>query len=432
MKIAIIGAGYVGLAAGYTLSKFGHDVTIFERDKEAGGLASGFKPAYRRGKDKNWEWKLEKAYHHLFQNDTDILSLCKELGIENKLLLKRPLTAIYQNGTISQFDSPSALFSFHGLSFGAKLQTACLLAFLKINPFWKPLEKITAASLFQTIGGKESWRVLWEPLLLGKFGPYKDSVPASWLWARVFKRTPRLYYFKGGFSICVHTLVQAIKKQQSSILLSTQVDTIVQEKNKFRVSYGGRSDVFDTVILTIPSPIACTIVPDFPKFYKDNLLSIPHLHAQTLILETDEPILEKTYWLNISNRSFPFLAVVAHTNFMDKKYYGGKHITYIGNYLPPDHPYLKMTKEQLLKIFMPYIRRLNPSFQLSAVSCQLFTAPFAQPVHTLNYSQKAPQFSTPIPGIFIANLDSIVPWDRGTNYAVKLGKDVAEYLIKSK
>ncbi|MEK7592070.1 MAG: NAD(P)/FAD-dependent oxidoreductase [Patescibacteria group bacterium] len=464
MKIAIIGAGYTGLAAGYFLSKSGHSVTLFERDSEAGGLAAGFRPDHRRGKGKNWEWKLEKAYHHLFENDSDILSLCQDLGISDTLILKRPLTAIFHTNKISQFDSPLTLLTFPGLSLVSKIRTAFLLAFLKVNPFWKPLEKITAQSLFQTVGGEEGWRVLWEPLMRGKFGPHIDTVPASWLWARITKRTSRLYYFRGGFTTFVAALVKAIKKLNSSILLNTEVTSISQINNGFRVTYGKKSQIFDKVILTVPSPVINKIVPTFPRIFTDKLLSIDHLSAQTLILETKEPILQgeslqsrkdspcvkNIYWLSINDRSFPFLAVVAHTNFMDKKYYGGNHITYIGNYLPAGHPYLTMTKGQLLRLFLPYIQRLNPSFQLLAsvalrrsgsaarlakasakrVICHLFTAPFAQPVHTLNYSQKAPQFVTPIPGVYIANLDSIVPWDRGTNYAVKLGRDVAKIIGK--
>lgn len=135
------------------------------------------------------------------------------------------------------------------------------------------------------------------------------------------------------------------------------------------------------------------------------------------------------YWLNIMDRSFPFLAVVAHTNMIDKKYYGGHHITYFGNYLPSGHPYLSMTKDQLLNIFLPFIKRLNPSFLTSSVIGHTsFLGLFAQPVHELHYSRRAPKLETPIPGIYLANMDSIYPWDRGTNYAVELGVRAARLI----
>ncbi len=45
MKIAIIGAGYGGMAAAYDLRNAGHEVTIFESADYVGGLASGFQGA---------------------------------------------------------------------------------------------------------------------------------------------------------------------------------------------------------------------------------------------------------------------------------------------------------------------------------------------------------------------------------------------------
>ena len=45
MRIGIVGAGFTGLAAGLDLSRAGHDVVIFEKEKEVGGLARNFKPS---------------------------------------------------------------------------------------------------------------------------------------------------------------------------------------------------------------------------------------------------------------------------------------------------------------------------------------------------------------------------------------------------
>jgi hypothetical protein len=56
----------------------------------------------------------------------------------------------------------------------------------------------------------------------------------------------------------------------------------------------------------------------------------------------------------------------------------------------------------------------------------LFRAEYAQPVPLLNHSQKIPALQTPIPGLFWASMSQVYPWDRGTNYAVELGKKVAK------
>jgi protoporphyrinogen oxidase len=114
---------------------------------------------------------------------------------------------------------------------------------------------------------------------------------------------------------------------------------------------------------------------------------------------------------------------------MDKKYYGGHHLTYFGNYLPPNHPYLSMTKEQLLKTFIPYIKRLSQNAPLKILNSFMFVGPYAQPVHELRYSSRVPQLTTSLPNVYLANIDSIIPWDRGTNYAVELGMRAAHHIM---
>ena len=124
------------------------------------------------------------------------------------------------------------------------------------------------------------------------------------------------------------------------------------------------------------------------------------------------------------------MAVVEHTNFMDKKYYNNEHLVYIGNYVSQDHPYMKMDTNELLKIYSSYLRKINPNFQSSIINTQVFKAPFAQPIITTNYSKIIPPFETPLKNVFLANIQQVYPWDRGTNYAVQLGEKVAKLIDK--
>ncbi len=146
-----------------------------------------------------------------------------------------------------------------------------------------------------------------------------------------------------------------------------------------------------------------------------------------MVLELKKPFMYP-YWLNINDTSFPFLAIVEHTNFMDPKYYGGNHLVYVGNYLPRDHKFFKMSKQELFKLFKPYLLRINPTYNLQPITYNLFTGPFAQPIITTNYSKIRPPLTTPLPNLFMGNLDTVYPWDRGTNYAIELGKQLA-YLV---
>lgn len=424
MDIAIIGAGLTGLTAAYSLTKKGHRVTVFEKEPFVGGLAHGFIQS-------DWQWSLEVFYHHIFTNDTAIIALAHELKLDDALFFRHPITStlVPDSKALYPLDSPLNLLKFSPIPFFSRLQTGIMLAFLKANPFWQPLEGMTAESFIRTVGGNDGWKTIWEPLLYGKFGPYANKIAASWFWARIKKRTPNLGYFRGGFQIIAETLAEAIKKQGGTIRTGITLSPIQKNSNPNTFTVG--SSEFDAVLLTVPSPIAVKLAPNLPADYTKTLNSVQHLWAQTLILETKQPILKKVYWLNINDRSFPFLSMVAHTNFIDKKNYGGTHITYLGNYLTDNHPYLSMTQSQLLQTFIPFIKKINPEFTKTQImSSFLFTAPNAQPVHTLRYSKHAPKIQTPIPHIYIANMDSIYPWDRGTNYAVELGMKTAEEITK--
>ena len=348
-----------------------------------------------------------------FTNDKAIIALAKELGMKQDLMILSPTTSVYWNNKQYPFDTPATILKFPGIPFLDRLRMGITAAVMKINPFWQPLEHMTAKQVFLPLNGNAAWKTIWEPLLDAKFGPYAGDIAASWLWGRLYKRTPHLGYFRGGFSRFVEVLALAIQKQGGIIKTNTAVTDIDRKK-------------FDAILLTVPSRVAIKLIT-FPKDYTRQLLSIPHLWAQTLILETDKPLLEKTYWLNMNDRSFPFIAVVQHTNMIDKENYGGRHIAYIGNYLPDGHPYLTLTKEQLLKKFMPHLKKINAKFTI--LNSFLFTSPFAQPVHTTMYSTRAPKLETPVPHVYLANLDSIYPWDRETNYAVELGQRAAKKIL---
>jgi len=93
MKIAVIGAGFGGLAAAYDLRKAGNEVTLYEADANPGGLAVGFK-------EPGWDWSVEKFYHHWFTSDQHMFRLFRELGVEDKVVILSPKTVMYHQRKI--------------------------------------------------------------------------------------------------------------------------------------------------------------------------------------------------------------------------------------------------------------------------------------------------------------------------------------------
>lgn len=419
MKIAIIGAGFTGLAAAYQLLKKGYEVTIFEKDSQPGGLAIG-------NEEKGWKWTLESFYHHWFTNDKAILDLANELNYP--VIKKRPKTSSLINGNIYQIDSPVTLLTFKGLSLKERLQMGLVLALLRFNPFWIPLEKITAASFLSKTIGKKAYKILWEPLLIGKFGKYADTISLAWFWARIAKRTTSLAYPEGGFLKFAQSLAKAIEQKGGKINYNISIESISEEKDNISL---GKHGTFDKIIVTLPSFAFLKLAPQLPEAYKKSLMKLKGLGAVVVVMRLTKPFFnDNTYWLNICDSKAPLLAVVEHTNFMNSKYYNNEHILYLGHYLPQDHPYFTMNEKKLLEIFDPFLKKLNPEYQESLIGVKKFAVPFAQPIVPTNYSKMIPSFETPLKNVYLANMQQVYPWDRGTNYAVELGKKIAQLISK--
>lgn len=424
MKVGIIGAGFGGLAAAYRLIKSGYEVTVLESEGNPGGLAIGYK-------EPEWEWTLERHYHHWFTSDTAVRNLAAEIGHE--VIFMRPKTSTFINGKVYQLDSPASLLRFPELPFLDRLKTGLVLGYLKYTAGWEKLESITSESFIKKYMGEKSWKVLWRPLFEKKFSHYASQIPASWFWARIKKRSSSLGYPKGGFLPFAVTLCDAIKKNGGKIYYDTKIEKITKQGKKIVLKTNRGNVLFDKVVATVPGALFVKIVPDFSQEYKESLISFEAIGAVNLVLSLNKAFLEDgTYWLNINNTRFPFLAVVEHTNFMDKKFYNDEHLVYVGNYLPHDHEYFRKEPLDLLREFYPFLKTINPKFNKDWVNrAYLFKAPFAQPIIPLNYSKVLPSFETPIEGLYLCNIQQVYPWDRGTNYAVQNGEKVADLILNN-
>lgn len=417
MKIAVLGGGITGLTTAYCLAKKNHQVTIFEKSPVLGGLAIGFKQP-------NWEWFLERAYHHLFANDNDIINFAKEIGF-NKIFFKSPLTtSLFNDLTIHPMDTPIDFLKLPYLNIFNKFRAGIVLAFLKLSPFLKLYENHTSEEFIKKTMGNIVWNSLWKELFRKKFGDYAGIILSSFIWARINKRTKNLGYIEGGFQTFIDYLVNQLTSLKVNILTSYEITNIAKRGEKYLIN----NEVFDVVISTLPTPIMTKLTTNiFPDRYLEGFSKLKYLHALTLILETDKPILEKTYWLNVSAPQIPIMGFVQHTNFMDKKNYGGNHIAYLGWYLKREDKLINMEDKELLKFVLPYLKKISKT-KFKIKNYFTFRGPFAQPIFDKDFVKNKPDFITPLKNFFIANLDMTYPYDRGTNYAVKLGKQVTEMI----
>ena len=427
MKIAIIGAGISGMTAAFDLQQAGHEVDIYESSNFVGGLASGFK-------EPQWNWSLEHYYHHWFTGDSDILGLIEELGLRDRVIFSRPKTVVYHNGSFFPLDSPLAALTFPGFRFIDMVRFGLVTVYLRYLSSWQKLEKYTAEEWMRKWYGENVYRTTYEPLLMGKFGPYYKKVNMAWMWARLKVRSTQLGTFQGGFQAFCDTFASTLHLQGVNIKLNTPVQKISPNANNgIQIETENEILNYDQCLVTTSPQLLSRIAPGLPDDYLKSFLELKHLGAVVLVLALRRRLSQEGYyWFNLPKTAgYPFLALVEHTNFVSPKNFGWDHIVYCGDYLEPDHEYFDLSKDELLKLFLPSLARFNKQFNKEWIrSSWLFKTKYAQPVPLLNHSKNIPEIRTPIQGLYFACMSQVYPWDRGTNFAVRIARDAARLMLE--
>ncbi len=423
MKIAIIGAGIAGLSAAYDLTKAGHKVTIYETKEQVGGLASGFK-------EENWDWSAEHFYHHWFASDEHILGLMEELGLRDKALFPRPYTVLLHNGKWYPFDSILQALKFPGLGWGInKIRFGLVGLYLRLTKNWQPLEKTTVDAWMRKWAGNKVYETMWEPMLKGKFGPHYKKVNMAWMWARFHARTSRLGTYQGGFQAFADDFAARLQELGVEIRLSTPATCITEG---LTVQTQEEEQTYDRVLATTSPQSLIHLAPALSEKYQSALKKLKSMGSVVLVLSLKHQLSEEGYyWYNLpEGAGFPYLALVEHTNYLSPEYFGGEHIVYCGDYRDPDHEYFALTNEDLLERFLPSLKQINAKFSADWVKkFWVFKTEYAQPVPEVDHSQNIPAIETPISGLYFASMSQVYPWDRGTNFAVEIGRRAARKMV---
>ena len=431
MKIAVIGGGIAGLTAAYDLVRQpGVRVTVYEGASYLGGLAAGFK-----GKP-SWEWPLEHFYHHLFTNDDAIIGLTRELGMADRLAVHAPVTAFFSQGKTYALDTPLAVLRFPLLSFVDRLRMGMVVAYLRYHPQrpWRRFDRELADAWLAKWMGATAYQTVWQPMLQGKFGAHYAEVNLAWFWARVYKRTPKLAYYRGGFQTFVDGLAAAGMGRGVMIQAGAGVRAVRPvAAGGYVVEVAGQAPAaFDAVLSTVSPVLMQRLAPDLPPAYLGQLAGLRSMGAVVTTVALKQRLMPQVYWANIPKREgLPFLALVEHTNMIDPRHYGGDHLIYIGDYLDPDHHYFDLDAEGLLAEFTPHLSKFNLAFRPDWVTgAWVHKAKYAQPVPPVGYAATIPDVRTPLAGLYFASMSQVYPWDRGTNYAVEMGRKVAAMMVQ--
>jgi protoporphyrinogen oxidase len=452
-RVAVLGAGVGGLVAAHELGKRGVKAHVYERWPGLGGQAATF--------DIGDGLALERYYHHLFTTDRHIADLYRELGMPDAIEWLPSSTAFFADGASRALNTPLDLLRFSPLSPPSRLRMGAAALVLQLRGGdVEPYEQRTARDWILRNMGRQAWDRVWGPLLRGKFGDRAEDISMAWLWSKLTLRRQIkgqeamgevLGYPRGGFEPLMQALAKSIRAAGGQVTIDCPAAAVEQIDGGFAVTAGapgsfrrgrdpreyevaGDPERYDGVVATVPNPVFeqlldPVLAAGLAGGYLARLRAIEYHAALCLVLELDRRF-SPFYWTNVADAEMPFVGLIEQTNFVDPSRYGGRHFLYVANYVAQGDPLLDRSTAELIGCYEPALRRVNPEFRRDWIQgAWLFREPDAQPIVTVGYRDVMPPLSTGVPGLVLANTTQVYPEDRGTNYAVRLGREAAGELL---
>ena len=424
MKVVVIGAGAMGLAAAYHAAKAGHEVEVLEACPEPGGMAAHF---YFDG------LSIDRFYHVVCKADRPTFELLEELGLGDRMRWRKTTMGYFSGGKLHPWGDPLALLRYPNVSLLARLRYGMLAFVSTRRARWDALETRSAREWITRWSGKEAYDKLWKPLFDLKFHEYADDISAAWIWTRV-KRIgnsrkslfeEHLGYIEGGSQTLVDRLVERIEALGGKIHLSMPARRVISEDGKVTaVEAANGLHPADAVISTMPTPLVSAVVPDLPDDWKAKYDAINNIGVCCVVFKLTASVTSH-FWVNVSEPDIAIPGIIEFSNLRPMP--GGETIVFVPYYMPATNPKFAWDDERLLAEAFSYIRRINPQIGPEHVlASKVARLRHAQPVCEPGFAAKLPPVETPIAGLQIADTCFYYPEDRGISESVRLAREMAE------
>ena len=375
-RVAIIGAGVMGLAAGYHALKAGHQVVVYEADKVPGGMAAHFDFG---------GLSLERYYHFVCKADRPTFELMEELGIGDRMRWVRTRMGVFTAGRVHDWGDPIALLKFPGLSPIEKVRYGLMMFVATRRKSAGALEQLSAKAWIEGWCGARVYDAVWRPLFDLKFYEYADNISAAWLWTRI-KRVgtsrksllqEELGYIDGGSQTLVSALVHAIEKKGGSVRLGAAVTEVLVDNGRVKgVRLGASIEPFDAVVSTIPTPLVSKLIPGLPEDAKRAYEAIRNIGVVCVVLKLRKSV-TPNFWVNVFD---PSMAIPGFVEFSRLRPTGDT-IVFVPFYMPTSSPRWARRNDELIDEAFGYLKRINPALQDSdRIDAAAGRLSYAQPV----------------------------------------------------
>lgn len=421
MKIAIIGAGPIGLSLAYYLSQ--HDVTIFEKEAEIGGLARPF----------SYEGKYyDRYYHFIFLNDYHTIGLAKELGIDDKIQWGCPSMGVYFKGKTYPFSTIYDLLMFQNMSLSAKAKF-CIGTFkITHQKKWKHLENVNGVKWLMNMYGQEVFSIIWEPLMKKKFRDHYNHIGATWCWNEIYRRgkshkvigKEKLGYFKGGVKDLLDAIEDRLVQNNVHICKNVTIQNIIHHDDFIEIVTDNKSYHYDKVLATIPAQVINRLLV---RKFQITIPMVDYLSIRCAVIFLKRKI-SNHFWINICDGNLPQVILNEFTNLNMVE----QNRIYIPYYVPYDSSYYQMNDEGFRQINMNFLKTICSDLREDDIlHYESFKDLYAQAVFDQNYSRKIFPYTTPMKNFFLVNNSQIYPERSGINESIRFAKCIVGGLPKN-
>ena len=419
----------MGLATAYFLAEPNINVTVFEKEKEVGGLS---RPAEMLP---GLLW--DRFYHVILSTDVELLDFLDEIGLSIDIQFKATKTGFFTDGQLHSMSNIMEFLCFKPLSILDKLRLGTGIFFASRIRMGSRLENIYAKTWLIHVFGRRNYEKLWDPLIRSKLGSASSKASGSFIWA-IIKR----YYgtrhkgskqeflgcVHGGYHSILRNIKEKLQDKQVKILLEhSAVSLAPLSDGKIIVSDNdGNKMLFDKVVATIPNPNITPLLPQQSKTLKDQLSKIDYLNLVCVDLVTNASLCP-FYITNITDPGFPFTGIIDATNIVPKEILDNHGLIYLPRWMPSDDPFINLSDSEIIDRFYKGLRRIFPKFSEESVTNVSVNREYnVQPIQTVGYNKNVIPMETCIEGFYVVNTTMILNSTLNNNQVIRLAKKMAK------
>lgn len=302
-RVAVVGGGLAGLAAGLELRDAGHEVELFERSRLLGGRATSFVVAGH---------EVDNGQHVFLGCCTEFIDFVGRLGMSQHLHMQDRFDAlVLGRGVVSRLRAGalpppwhlvSSFLGYRHLGLRSKLRVARALA----NAEDARRSKGSFGDWLARSGqGEEALRAFWRPFFVPALNAPLDRMSAAdagFVMTTAFLHDAGSARF-GYTTVPLARIAAAAAARLNATFLGTPVIDLIVSRDQGSVHgivlEGGAQRLFDAVVLALPPPQLAHLLGDPGRFH------VPPLGGYEA-----RPIVDVHLWHDRGELGFDFAALL--------------------------------------------------------------------------------------------------------------------------